>query len=137
MEQEFEKGLSGFAYQKSGNRFIGINSSEIGRRKRFTIAHELGHLFLHKQDAVNYDPAIMYFRDTHSSEGTDTKEIEANAFAAELLMPEDEVRKLIVERGGLDMEDTSAIEELANRFDVSHLAMTIRLTNLYFSTSRL
>jgi Zn-dependent peptidase ImmA (M78 family) len=79
----------------------------------------------------------MYFRDTHSSEGTDTKEIEANAVAAELLMPEDEVRNLIVERGGLDMEDTSAIEELANRFDVSHLAMTIRLTNLYFSTSRL
>lgn len=137
MEQQFEEGLSGFAYQKSGNKFIGVNSSELSRRKRFTIAHELGHLFLHKQDAVNYDPAIMYFRDSHSSDGTDIKEIEANAFAAELLMPEDEVRKLIVKRGGLNMEDTSAIQEMADSFEVSLLAMTIRLTNLYFSSYRL
>lgn len=131
---EFDKslGLSGFAYQKHGSKFIGVNKSEPEERQRFTIAHELGHLYIHKQNAVNYDVGIMLFRDSHSSNGTDIKEIEANNFAAELLMPEDHIRKDIIKMGGIDLEDDESLDGLADKYGVSRQAMTVRLTSLYF-----
>jgi Zn-dependent peptidase ImmA (M78 family) len=128
--------LSGFAYQKHGTRLIGVNSEEPYFRQRFTIAHELGHLFLHKQKSVNYDQGIMLMRDSHSREGTDVKEIEANRFAAELLMPEEQIRKDLSSRGRIDLmtdDSREIIGELADRYEVSFQAMAIRLTTLYFS----
>lgn len=129
---EFDDGLSGFAYQKHGSKFIGINSTESDERQRFTIAHELGHLFMHKQNTVNYDVGIMLFRDSHSSNGTDVKEIEANNFAAELLMPEEHIRKDVVRMGGIDLEDDEALSNLADKYGVSRRAMIVRLTSLYY-----
>jgi Zn-dependent peptidase ImmA (M78 family) len=129
----FKGELSGFAYQKSNSKFIGVNMSEKPTRRRFTIAHELGHLFLHKEDSVNYDTkiALVLFRDNHSSDGTDIKEVEANAFAAELLMPEDSIRAEISKLGGIDLEDDGALMELASKYKVSRQAIIVRLTSLY------
>jgi predicted transcriptional regulator len=55
------------------------------RRDRFTIAHELGHYFLHASQGGQ--PIIAYRR------GTGRCEWEANWFAASLLMPEEEFIK--------------------------------------------
>ncbi len=63
-------------------------------RQRFTIAHELGHFFLHRASSTVFvDAAPIFFRDESSSNGSQREEIEANAFAAELLMPEDAIRQ--------------------------------------------
>ena len=71
----------------------------------------------------------MRFRDSKSSEGTDRYEVEANRFAAELLMPETFLLKDFSERD--ESKDVDEIVEwLAARYRVSKQAMTIRLTNL-------
>ncbi len=61
-------------------KVISLNSQETARRQRFTLAHEIGHIVLHKgQSFVDYRKTI--------NDPTDEKEVEANLFAAELLMP--------------------------------------------------
>lgn len=124
---------SGFAYQKSGVKYIGVNSSESYVRQRFTIAHELGHMFLHRQDPLRYDPTadFVFYRDEKSTMGIDPKEIEANAFAAELLMPEEAVKKEIQDMKGIDLHDSIAVGRLADKFGVSQAAITVRLASLY------
>ncbi len=130
---EFEDKTSGFAYQKATTKYIGVNASEPDVRQRFTIAHELGHIFMHRQDPLSYDPIVelIHFRDGLSSTGESKKEREANAFAAELLMPEVAVRKEIKEMQGIDLHDTGAVGRLADKFGVSHAAITVRLASLY------
>src|SRR6185437_11369540 len=69
---------------------IVVNQSHPQTRKRFTIAHELGHLLLHGFTTPHADREfIVRFRDARSSDGSVLEEIEANQFAAELLMPHD------------------------------------------------
>lgn len=134
-----EVSLSGFAVHKLGNRYIGVNSNESENRQRFTIAHELGHLFLHKDSTVNYDQGgMMLFRDAHSSEGTDIREVEANKFAAEILMPEVLLRDDISKEKNFDLINRDAttqsvIGRLADKYQVSEQAMSIRLATLYFN----
>lgn len=129
-----EVSLSGFAVDKHGKRYIGVNSTEPDTRQRFTIAHELGHLFLHKDNSVNYDQGgMMLFREDHSGDGSDIKEVEANRFAAELLMPEEQLREDIAKVGSFDLiNDDPTIKKLADEYGVSERAMSIRLTTLYF-----
>lgn len=129
---EFDDKLSGFAYQKNGVKIIGVNKKHPLVRQRFTTAHELGHIFLHKNDAVSYDTASILLRMQHSSASTDPKEIEANFFAAELLMPEENIRADIDQYKGIDLEDKQTIRKLAAKYKVSSQAMTIRLSSLYF-----
>jgi Zn-dependent peptidase ImmA (M78 family) len=59
----------------------------------------------------------------------DQKEIEANQFAASLLMPSRLLRAQVLEMGGRPLTEEQ-IEELARSFEVSVQAMTIRLTTL-------
>ena len=135
----FDEELSGFALHREGEKFIGVNSNEGEKRQRFTIAHELGHLQLHRSQSVNVDKGVMMLRDSHSSDGTDMKEIEANRFAAELLMPENSLREDLAGVGGVDLvsgnDDSrdSVISKLADKYNVSYQAMSIRLASLYFS----
>jgi len=109
---------------------IGINSSHADVRKRFSIAHEIGHLVLHDED-LHIDENVrsaVQFRNEYSSLGVDDKEIEANQFAAEILMPE-QMLKSDVEKLQ-DKSPETVIEELAMLYDVSIQSMTIRLSRL-------
>jgi hypothetical protein len=102
-------------------------------RQRFTIAHELGHLLLHGYSSPHADKTFR-LRDTRSSDGSVREEIEANRFAAELLMPE----KIIlawIEKVGLEYapnseEDEQKLKKLAKTFKVSQQALSIRIANL-------
>lgn len=125
--------MSGFAYDKDGQRVIGVNSDDGPQRKRFSIAHELGHMYVHADRDILFDTkdAFVYFRDAKSSTGQDPKEIEANAFAAELLMPAAKLRKRMVELKGVDLRaDDDKVKILADEFDVSLTAMTVRIDSL-------
>ena len=64
-------------------------------------------------------------RDRVSTTGTDMLEIEANAFAAELLMPEELLSAALDEK--FDLEDPPVLEKLANKFRVSLTALQHRL----------
>ncbi len=86
------RSISGLLKIRGGRErpVIAIKEGESKQRQRFTIAHELGHFLLHKDDLLHVDEGnveAMAFRDETSTRGTDIKEIQANQFAAELLMP--------------------------------------------------
>ncbi len=125
-----DSSVSGMLVIQGERAAIAVNAEDPSPRRRFTIGHEIGHYLLHKNTADLFvDGASIYYRDTRSSEGTRFQEIDANAFAAELLMPRDKV----VERLGtqpIHVLDDDAIMELANYFGVSVQAMTIRLDRL-------
>jgi Zn-dependent peptidase ImmA (M78 family) len=98
---------------------ISINADRSRTRQRFSIAHELGHLLLH-------DPG-QRFRDNFSSMGLDLREIQANQFAAKLLMPSWMVNAYA--RVG------ARLTALAGLFDVSPQAMRIRLEQLGYNVT--
>lgn len=120
--------LSGMAHIAQGVRIIGVNSLHHSTRQRFTLAHELGHICRHSEileDAVHLDHGSLR-RDWLSTQGTDPYELEANAFAATLLMPET-LLEASVDGRRIDLEDDEAIAVLARRFRVSQAAMRYRL----------
>lgn len=94
------------------------NADEISYRNRFTMAHELGHVLL--SHVTEEKPKK---RDTNFSASTyDNDEIAANSFAAALIMPEEMVRNLF--------PAARSIQQLAEAFGVSTVAMSYRLRNL-------
>lgn len=129
-----EESLSGMAYIKDGVGIIGINALHHPNRQRFSAAHELGHHELHAPEiekAIHVDKEFrVLLRDNISSQGVDPLEIEANAFASELLMPS-EFLVSALDAGGLDIEDDAGIEALARKFRVSASAMRFRLAGQF------
>jgi len=126
--QPLEEAVSGMLVMKDGRAIIGVNQNHHPNRQRFSIAHELGHFLLHGKSSHVFVDAV-YFRDAESSEGSKRQEIEANAFAAELLMPERVIREQFRSQLMDDVDDV-AIRRLAGRFGVSQQALTIHLTTL-------
>lgn len=92
----------------SGSSYIVLYHN--GQRKKdrlnFTLAHEIGHIYL-----------------GHQADG-DLEEIEANFFAAELLMPEPVLRYLMRQNNGL------CVEDLHEWFYVTRMAAEKRLRTL-------
>lgn len=128
----FEGELSGLLFQEQGRIIIGVNELHPKTRQRFTIAHELGHLELHHYSELHIDHHYrILLRSERSSQAIDPEEIEANAFAAELLIPQALLEKDVKERA-IDYEDDEMIRTLALRYKVSLQAMIFRLTNLRF-----
>lgn len=69
----------------------------------------------------------VHWRDQGSSTGTNWKEIEANRFAAALLIPEFLLRK---DLDTCRVIDRDMINQLASMYKVSRVAMQFRLINL-------
>ena len=125
--------LSGMAFIKDGQKFIVYNAIHHVNRQRFTIGHELGHHIMDEsilRNSVHVDRGTLR-RDNLSSDGIDSIEIAANAFAASLLMPELRVRALIPST--IDLEDEQLVGKLAKSFGVSQAAFTNRVLNLSLS----
>ena len=119
------KDFSGMLIRKDGHALIGINGTEAPVRQRFTVAHELGHFFLHPQD----DTFVDYRKELKDNDVKSPKETEADQFAAALLMPkkflEDDVKNL-----DCKIISEKEIKILCNMYEVSDVAMTFRLINL-------
>jgi Zn-dependent peptidase ImmA (M78 family) len=126
--------LSGMVYVKDGTPIIGINALHHPNRQRFTLAHEVGHLVLHRPEItkqIHVDKAFpMLMRNAISAAGVDEMEIEANCFAAELLMPEEFVARSL-EGQPFDIDDEGVVSALAKQYRVSTAAMRFRLGNLF------
>jgi Zn-dependent peptidase ImmA (M78 family) len=137
VERQLDPGISGALVPVEDDQWlILVNQQHAPTRKRFTIAHELGHLRLHGFKSIHADRAFK-FRDVRSSEGSAAEEIEANQFAAELLMPRRRIMEAakitLLEYAPVDDEDPAfddLVSELALKFGVSRQAMAIRLSSL-------
>ncbi len=125
--------LSGMIFIKEGIPIIGVNSLHHPHRQRFTIAHELGHLELHRElisNEVHVDKQFrVLMRDGVSASGTDKIEVEANQYAAELLIPTFLLEQFL-ENKRFDIDDDSPLDELAKKFRVSKQTMQYRVINL-------
>ena len=128
IEKPLDDELSGMSFVRNGQRFAVVNASHHENRRRFTMAHEIGHHILHSgylAQNVHVDTTVLR-RDDLSAEGVDIKEVGANAFAAELLMP----RSQMVRYSNLDLADERSVATVAQQFGVSATALTYRLSNL-------
>jgi Zn-dependent peptidase ImmA (M78 family) len=134
VEDDLGDDISGALVTNQSGVVILVQLSHSENRKRFTIAHELAHHVLRHQfeegghvhvDRGNY----ISLRGRRASEGVDPKEIEANWFAAALLMPSRMVKAEVSQLGVKALHDHH-VEQLAGKFVVSQQAMTIRLSNL-------
>jgi len=123
--------ISGALVVQNGIRTIGVNSTESNQRKRFTIAHELGHFFLNHgmKDGIKLDTYKLY-RNVDSAMGFKEEEIQANAFAAALLMPQNYLLNEFERLANIYFDNLKIIEELADRFFVSQISMSYRLNRL-------
>lgn len=131
--EPFDGTLSGMVHRRAdGSAVIGVNAIHANTRKRYTIAHEIGHLLLHDTDSTHIDEGTpIGFRNSLSSTALDEREIEANQFAASLLMPESFIRAEL-ERTPFPYTIDDLISGLAERYQVSVQAMSIRLSRLGF-----
>lgn len=122
-----EQRISGAVAKLVCNPQVGIISvrgdiRETGR-KRFAIAHEIGHFLLHKEKAPIALCTDKDFQDWYSHSADES---EANAFAAELLMPAEMFRQ----RSSSKQPSLKEITELAGEFQTSLSATAIRYVEI-------
>lgn len=115
MDQE----MSGFLERRADGWVAGINSYHHRVRQRFTLAHEIAHFVLHRDQQDEFRDQTFARRKSAPS----VMERQADDFAARLLMPDSEVRAAI-DKGMRNLND------LALQFEVSSLAMRFRLESL-------
>lgn len=101
---------------------IYVADDESPNRKAFTVAHELGHYFLHEDKDTD-----VFLREQilNLTEESRENEKEANWFAASLLMPEKLIEKYYLL--------TKDIDVLSTLFGVSPTAVYYRLKNLHLA----
>ena len=113
-------------------RYVYLNAREAREsegRRRFTLAHEIGHWVCQCDEGRGVAPEpIMCRQSDMASKTGGPLEREANNFAASLLMPEAQVRRAAGE--GLD------VDAAAERFGVSDIAMEWRYFNLGITDRR-
>lgn len=112
--------VSGVFFRRDKKLFLIYNEDQSEHRQRFTIAHEIGHYILHASESLHYDKDVVFYR---SNDISNSDEVEANQFAAEILMPESLIERCIT-------SGIKYVDELANKFNVSEDAMRYRLINL-------
>lgn len=116
--------VSGVCIRDGKNKIIGVNSTLTYGRQRFTIAHELYHLFFHE----DFKRVIC---STDFESNKDPQEKEADMFASYFLAPYEALsyvikNKLKKEKQQLELEDVIKIEQY---FGMSRQAMLWRLVN--------
>lgn len=124
-EVKLDSDIDGLIRKKGNSFIIQINKSKPSFRKNFTIAHELGHLFLHMGFLIDEDKwnSITEFEDSYARKGFSKEESEANEFAASLLMPS----KLFIDKvHSIVNENKVSLDELAIYFNVSSEAVRMR-----------
>ena len=137
VKQDADDSISGMLINTgTGKALIGVNKLHHPNRQRFTLGHEIGHYLLHKFDGVHFDgPSTglqLNFRDDRSSDGSDVYEMEANLFAAELLMPRRLLKIDLADAEYVDLVDKRdrTLKNLAEKYKVSVRAITYRLAYL-------
>lgn len=85
-------------------------------RKNFTIAHELGHLFLHMGYRIDEELWEASENVSFDRRGNSEAELQANEFAAAFLMPKDKYREVMEKN---EENNRVYIDKVADYFNVS------------------
>jgi len=119
-----ESDISGAISRKDGGVVILVNKFDPPNRRRFTIAHELGHFYLHLGEDQEGEATdrVDFRRTLYGGRAHTMEEQEANHFAAAFLMPCPLIGQAL--RGADNTQDMSA------SFGVSEEAMSIRLKTI-------
>ena len=110
-------------YSEDASFIIAISKDQCEERKNFTVAHELGHLFLHMGFRTDPDVWKSQSDQEYRRFGTSEQEYQANEFAAALLMPEKEYIEIMDK---YTKENKVNITKVAEFFRVSRSAATNR-----------
>jgi Zn-dependent peptidase ImmA (M78 family) len=106
---------------------ITLNNSNYSseKRQKFTLAHELGHLFLHMGflNKDKWEKTEDYEDTVYARSGYSEEEYDAHEFAAALLMPKDKYAEIVNDNSENGKCDISII---ADYFDVSEQAASNR-----------
>lgn len=122
-DDNLENRILGALIADEANLALLYRNSETKNRNRYTLAHELAHCCL----AHLEEEAVPYIELRHDGTVTDKREIAANIFAGELLIPTKELRGIL----SSEYPDTlPRITELASKFAVSINVMKGRLKYL-------
>lgn len=116
----FPKEVSGVLVVSDDVMAIGVNKAHVPVRQRFSIAHEIGHFMLSHDDFFFLDFTDSTLENLNREETNKDAEVEANEFAAELLMPTEMVKRDF--RPG----ETNP-KEMAAAYGVSEQALWIKL----------
>jgi Zn-dependent peptidase ImmA (M78 family) len=127
VETKMEYGADGRIDVDDDCYTITVNSDQSRQRRKFTAAHELAHYLLHR-DLLQAEGHLDRLFDNRGKENPNAPfsprhEVEANKFAAQILMPRAAIRDRMV------WEDYD-LQKLAEAFGVSAKAMEIRLNVL-------
>lgn len=109
------------------NKVIVANLADSARRRRFTIAHELAHYMLHKDQSETF----YAHRDAGQNGGIET---EANIFASSILMPEVLVKQALSELLSPEnrmLTNNEKVNYISDLFAVSIPAAKVRLDQLH------
>ncbi len=98
-----------------------MNFADIPTRRRFTTAHELGHWMLHRQIYEKDPEQYRYLPRFQHTDGQGPLEQEANAFAANLLVPSRLLRQVV---------GAAPVSEIADIFRVSRTMMEYRIRDV-------
>lgn len=116
--EEMEPNQSGSIKKVGDEWLICVNNRHHKHRQKFTLAHELGHYILHRGKQIDIVDTT-FFRNND----VDSMEYMANEFASNLLMPKEQLEKLI-------LNGCKNIGDLADKFQVSASAMKYRIISL-------
>ncbi len=110
--------VAGACYRSDSGAVLWVNGAQPVTRQRFTLAHELGHAWCRHDGTLEPDTVA-----TLSGKTSNPYEIQANAFAAEFLVP----------RAGFQLGHEPTLEdvvETAARYGVSAIVIVYRLRQL-------
>ncbi|MBI2336509.1 MAG: ImmA/IrrE family metallo-endopeptidase [Deltaproteobacteria bacterium] len=96
-------------------------------RTRFSIAHELGHFELHKNIQATISCSERELNEWFGKQAHQEREIEANEFASELLLPERFIRPVIHAQSNPSL---NLVDSLASKYQTSFIATARRLIDL-------
>jgi Zn-dependent peptidase ImmA (M78 family) len=127
IEDKLDEDIAGKIEKKDNTFKITLNITDSPKRKNFTLAHELGHLFLHMGyllDMEKWNSIDEYIDSPYYRMGYSEEEYEANHFAGSLLMPENEYHHFVKEN--ISPQRTISIPALSDHFNVSDDAALTR-----------
>ncbi|MBK1809130.1 ImmA/IrrE family metallo-endopeptidase [Clostridium sp. YIM B02505] len=115
--------VSGAIIKKNNDITIYVNAEDSKVRKRFTVAHEIAHYYLHLDKNKQ-------FVDLKRNNSKAPMELEADEFAGCLLMDTEHVNERYEKAKSIGLSNEGIVSVLAGIFVVSDAAMYTRLKNL-------
>jgi len=103
---------------------IRVNRHDHPKRQRFTVAHEIAHFLLHREEIGDGIEDDVLYRSALS----DRREQQANRLAADILMPEGLLEQAVGDAEIRNVEDVPLY--LSEVFGVSEAAMRIKVGQL-------